>query len=148
MMLANPVVVPMYAEPVVWGFAIVAMAAEVRTVLWLLRRMRRDVAGLAAPLFLTNLTTWLPFLVAVDSLPARSGLGLTLSIGGLELAVIVVETFLLRALCAGRLFARNPRCGTVTLRQALGLSFAGNLASIVTSMLLPWLFVGALAALH
>lgn len=133
-MFANPILVPSYANPFLWGLAILAMMIEVRTVAWLLRRMGRNVDRVKGPLGLLNLATWFPFLVAMDRAPADTALQFTASVTVLEIVVMVVETFLIRELCAGRLFLREPACGTVTLRQAIGLSIAGNLASIAASV--------------
>jgi len=133
-MLANPIVVPIYAEPLVWCFAIVAMLIEVNTVAWLLRRTGRTVDRVKGPLGLLNLATWFPFLVAMDRVPDDSPLQFCSWVAGLEVAVIAVETVLIRELCAGRLFLRDPGCGTVTFREAFGLSVAGNLASIAFSV--------------
>lgn len=135
-MLANPVIQPAYAEPLIWVLALVAMACEVQVVTWLLRRIGRASPQLQAPLFAINFTTWFVFLVAIDAADrARWPMGP--AIAALELAVVLVEAVLLHSAMRGRLFTGKLGLQPVTSAQALWLSFAGNLTSVAVSLAVP-----------
>ena len=143
-MLANPVVVPIYADPITWGIAICALCVEVWVVLQLLRRMHQNVKGLDGWLGVLNLVTWIPFLIAVDRLVPSSTAGAIAVIAGLEVAVIAVEAVLLHGLLRGKLFAHGLPCRPIGWRDALRISFLGNLASIAVSIGVPMLLVAIL----
>lgn len=73
-MLANAIVVPAYADPITWAIALVGALCEVSTVCRLLVRWGKHVDRVAQPLWAIQVSTWLPFLVAVDGGPRqRSG---------------------------------------------------------------------------
>jgi len=127
-MLANPVVVPAYSEPFVWGLALVAIWAEVRAVLWLLRRAGNDVPALQAPLFGVNLTTWFVLLIALDRAD-RWQLPMGWTIAALEVVVVLVEAVLLHAATRGRLFTRDLPVRPIGWGRALAVSLLGNLVS-------------------
>lgn len=136
-MLANPVTIPAHTDPWLWGVALVAMWAEVGTVLLLLRRvLRTDVRGFLAPWFGVNFTTWFAFLLAVDRAD-RWRLDLGLAIPVLEVAVVLVEMVLLHSATRGRLFTSHVRCPPITWRQALLVVLLGNLVSIAVSLGVP-----------
>lgn len=140
-MIANPVVVPAHADLFVWTFALIAMLVEVRVVLRLLRCRPQDVRRLHSCLFLVQITTWFPFLVAVDAFERPIDAHPVMVIAALEAAVVAAETVLLRELTHGRLFARQPQCRRLGWSSAFGLAVAGNLASIATNagvVLLVW----------
>ena len=135
-MLANPVVVPAYASPEIWGFALLAMWAEIGTELSMLRRMG-ITSGAIRPLMLINLMTWLAFLLAVDWFDGRGvhGSGLVVVFAVLESLVVIVETILIRAMIGrgvgGAL--RQP----LMFVQALKVSLVGNSVSITVSLVMP-----------
>ncbi|HEX6810099.1 MAG TPA: hypothetical protein VF384_00625 [Planctomycetota bacterium] len=135
-MLANPVVVPLYADPMAWTLAFFAMGVEVAIVQRLLARTVNEASGLLGVLFAINLTTWFVFLIAVH-LADGLGLNLPASITVLELLVVAAEMALLHSAMCGRLFSRNLGLRAITWRRALGVSIAGNLASIAASILVP-----------
>ena len=139
-MLANPILVPAYAEPIVWVFALAAMCAEVHTAQWVMQRLGSDVRGLFAPLLGMNLVTWFVFLVAVDR-ATRWPLPEWLSITLLEVAVVLVETALLHSATRGRLFTRGLPCTELSWPRALLVSFAGNLMSVLVSVAVVMVFV-------
>jgi hypothetical protein len=142
-MLANPVVVPAYATPEVWGLALLAMWAEIGTELALLRRMRMSFGALR-PLLLINVATWLSFLLAIDMCDKRGVRGAQMVgvVAALEAGVVIVEALLMRAMI-GRAMGSSPR-QVLGLGQALRVSFLGNLVSIAVSIVAPivlvWLF--------
>lgn len=144
-MLANPVVIPSYADPIIWAFALLAMCFEVWVVLQLLRRMHQNVKGLSGPLGVINLTTWFPFLVAMDHIVPAHGPAMTATIVALELAIVGIEAILIHALMRGRFFARGLSCRPISWRDALRVSFLGNLASVAMSIAVPLLVVTILA---
>jgi hypothetical protein len=127
-MLASPVIAPAYAEPFVWVLALVAIWAEVRAVMWLLRRAGNDVPGLLAPLFGANLTTWFVFLIAVDRAD-RWRLPMGWSIGVLGAFVVLVEAVLLHGAMRGRLFTCHLPVQPIGWRRALFVAAVGNLVS-------------------
>ena len=146
-MIANPVVNPAYADPLLWGVALLAMWAEVRTVLWSMRRLGSDVRGLLAPLFAMNITTWFAFLIAIDGVH-RWPLPEVLSITLLEVGVVLVETALLHSATRGRLFTRGLPCTPLTWPRALLVSFAGNAVSVAVSVVIPYAIIHLLISLR
>lgn len=144
MMLANPVVVPLYAPWEVWALAGVAMWAEIGSEVSLLRRMGW-ATGAKRPLVLINLATWLSFLLAVDWFSRQNlrGAHMVAAISGLEAFVVIAEALLMRAMI-GRVpgAPRHPP----GLGQALAVSLVGNLVSIVTGIALPVVFFWLLHA--
>src|SRR5262245_57284347 len=145
-MLANPVVVPPYADPRVWGFALLAMWAEVYTVMGLLRRFGSGSQRLLAPLVGINLATWMLFLVGVDCAD-RCQLPMVTAITVLEGLVVLVEAVLLHAMTRVRLFSRGVRCEPLTWSRAFFVSLVGNLVSIAVSIALPCAFAMVLRLL-
>jgi hypothetical protein len=141
-LLPNPVVVPAYANPVVWVIAFVAMWAEIRTECAMLRRWGwgKDVLG---TLLLVNLLTWLSFLVAMDRLEGED-LSPVWTVSFLEAGVVAVEAALTWAALKSR--ARAARGRAISWRGAFGVSFVGNQVSVLISITLEmgfaWLFVG------
>lgn len=142
-MLANPVVVPAYASPLVWGFALLATWAEVGTALSMLRRMGKAAAALR-PLLLINCMTWLAFLLAMDWCDrhglwdGRQGVQVVrfaIVVATLELLVVIVEALLLRAMLRVVIGGGSRRA--LGLAQALQVSVVGNLVSIAVSLLVP-----------
>lgn len=135
-MLANPVVVPAYASPVIWGFALLAMWVEIGTEVPLLRRMGM-ASGAIRPLVLINLMTWLAFLLAVDWFSGRGvqGSGMVVVIAALESLVVIVETILFRQTIGRGVggVSRQP----LMFGQALKVSLVGNLVSITVSLVMP-----------
>lgn len=83
-MLANPVVVPAHADPAIWCIAVLAIAAETRTVRTMFGRRGEDVRGLDGPIALFNLATWTLFLWAVDAIDLHTHLPVTWAIAVLE----------------------------------------------------------------
>jgi len=129
-MLANPVVIPAYADPIIWVVALVAMWAEIGTEVAMLRRQTATI-GLARTLLLINIMTWLAFLMAVDSL-ARHGSRLGWGIAGLEVVVVVSESILLwTVLRSGSRGRQHPPLG---LLRVMWVALVGNLVSIAISM--------------
>jgi hypothetical protein len=135
-MLANPVVIPAYADPVIWVLAFVAMWAEVRSVLWVMRRLGSDVRGLLAPIFAINIATWFSFLIAVHWVD-RAGLPIAFALTSLEVVVVVIEAALLHSATRGRVFTRGLPCTPLTWPRAVLVSFAGNVVSVAVSIVLP-----------
>jgi hypothetical protein len=134
--LANPVVILASADPTDWAIALLALVAEVRADLWMLRRLGRGSRGLWGPLCAINLTTWFAFLIAVDIADrARWPMGFT--IGALEAAVVLVEMVLIHSAMRGRLFTRGLGLVPLTWSQALLVSFVGNLVSVAISLAVP-----------
>ena len=146
-MIANPVVNPAYADPIIWGVALIAMWAEVRTVLWVMRGFGSDVRGLLAPLFAMNITTWFAFLIAVDHVLAWP-LPRAPSITLLEVAVVLVEAALLHSATRGRLFTRGLPCTPLTWPRALLVSLAGNVVSVSVSIVAPLVILLLLISLR
>lgn len=138
-MLADPVVVPLYADWTVWVFALLAIWAEVRTVMSLLRRSGSESQRLLAPLVGMNLATWTLFLVGVDCAD-RCQLPMVPAIAVLEVLVVLAETGMLHAMTRGRLFSRGVRCKPLTWSRAFFVSLVGNLVSVVVSIALPYAF--------
>ena len=136
-MLANPVVVPAYASPEIWGFALLAMWAEIGTELSLLRRMGR-AAGAIRPLVIINVMTWLVFLLAVDWFDKRGvqGVGMAGVFAALESLVVIVETILIRASIGRR--ERGAARQLLMWGQAVKVSLMGNLVSITVSLIMPF----------
>jgi hypothetical protein len=123
-MLANPVIIPAYANPLMWAVALLAIWGEIATTTALLRR--HAAQGLARALFVFNAATWFAFLVAVDRLDA-AGVKSFWSIAELEGAVVVVETGLLWIALRSRALAPRP-VGLLTVLRAV---FVGNVVSVV-----------------
>jgi hypothetical protein len=134
--IANPIVVPAHAHPIVWVVALVAIWAEVRVEMAVLRRFGRTAPQLFAPLFALNLTTWFVFLIAVDAVD-RAKWPMPGSIIALELAVVLIDAVLIHSAMHGRLFTRGLRLTPISGENALGVSFVGNLVSVAISLLVP-----------
>ena len=130
-MLANPIVVPAYANLVVWGMAMISILVEIRTALFLLRRMKRNVIGFGVPLFVINMVTWLPFLVVLDRLPRMSDTMWVVTVAALEALIVVIEGRLILAATRGQFFCRNLPCRAIRPGQAMYVSLTANLVSIV-----------------
>ena len=129
-MLANPLVMPAYASPEIWLVALVAMLAEIRTEVALLRR-HVGAVDLSQSLLLINIMTWLVFLIAVDRLDASAPL-LGWSIAGLELAVVIAETFLIWGHL--RIGARARQASCVGFPRVAFAVLVGNIVSFAVSM--------------
>lgn len=129
-MLANPILVPAYADPIHWAIALFAMGAEIATELAMLRRI-----GLAADLrrllVLFNCMTWLAFLIALDAW-GGGGIPLIWTVTLLEVAVVVVEALLLW--CALRMVARCGSGAEVAITRLIAIATTGNLVSILASL--------------
>lgn len=136
-MLANPVVIPAVANPFVWCFAFIAMWAEIRTEIALLKRLGwgADVWG---SLLLTNIMTWIAFLLAMDRLADRV-LPLAWAISLLESGVVVVECALVYSSLTLR--ARAGAGPSVSIVRVFAISVVGNLVSILVSIALPMAFI-------
>lgn len=145
-MLANPIVIPIYAVPLTWAVAAVAMWAEIAAIQALLRRMGLDVAGLEGRLLVIQICTWVPFLIGVDwassVAPGREGWPIL----ALELAVVVVETPLLVLAVRGWSAATRRPAASMTWTRALLASVVGNFVSAAVSLggplVLIWAFGG------
>lgn len=129
-MLANPVVIPAYATPEIWAVALLAMWAEIKTEIALLRR-HIPAAGLSGSLLLLNIVTWLAFLIAVHGLDS-DGVSPGWSLAGLELCVVVVETLLIWA--GLRVWARTRQHPSLRMMHIAWVALAGNLVSIGVSL--------------
>lgn len=132
-MLANPVVVPAYADPLLWCLAFLAMWAEIRTEAALLRRSgwSNDVLG---SLLLINIMTWVVFLFALDTIATGSTPPVQPTIL-LEAGVVVAEGVLLWS--ALKLRARTGAGPALSLARVFAISAVGNLVSILVSIALP-----------
>ncbi|MBM4060228.1 MAG: hypothetical protein FJ265_03890 [Planctomycetes bacterium] len=135
-MRPNPVILPAYAAPENWALALIAMWAEIRTTLALLRSMDR-ATGTVRPLFLLNLMTWLAFLLAMDWCDS---LGLlhrwfVWVVAALEAIVVTIEANLIWAMLARP--TGSPSARPLPFVQALRLSLLGNLVSITVGIALP-----------
>lgn len=138
----NPVVVPIWADPMVWGTAALGMAAEIAVVQQLLRRHGDVTPHAAGPLFVANTCTFTLFVLWVHLFSQEEGPAIWLHVVWLEIAVILVEAQILGWLVqTGRVF-RDRASVTLTVRQALGLSLCGNATSTVGPFL-----IGLLVAL-
>jgi len=142
-MLANPILLPAWADPFNVVIASVSMGAEIVAALAALRRLGRNRSGFVVPLIAINVTTWIPFLVAIELLIARSGWDRVTTIVGLELLVVLVEAALLRRASSGRVFSSRSRCALLGRREALLVSTLGNLVSIAVSLGIPWLLLAS-----
>jgi len=129
--LANPIVVPAGANLVVWGMAMISILVEIRIALSLLRRMKRNVIGFGAPLFVINMVTWLPFLAVLDRLPRMSDTLWVVTVAALEALIVVIEGRLILAATRGQFFFRNLPCRAIRPGQAMYVSRIANLVSIV-----------------
>lgn len=134
LILANPIVIPAYADPLDWVVAIFAMWVEMRTVIYLLGRRGNEDIGFQRPVLLANLATWLTFLVAVEWLVDRSGWNEWATISALELLIVIVEALLIRSASKGRFFSRHLRRTPLSFRPTLIVSLAGNSVSIIVSV--------------
>src|SRR5262245_28424228 len=126
-MLPDPDAVPDHATVQAVGCALLAMWAEVRTEVAMLRRSGwgHDVWE---PLLLINLLTWSCLFFAPDKVKAL-GLSPAWMITLLEAAIIVVEAALIWT--ALRFRPRVDARPAVTLLRALAVSFVGNLVSVL-----------------
>jgi hypothetical protein len=132
MMLANPIILPPYADPISWLIAGVAMWAEIDTeqrALWRLAKVPRLLGGV---LVLVNCTTWLLFFLSIHLLGQAERLTVT-SLIALELLVVVAETLLIRAATRGQLFVRHHQLRPIGVRQACHVALIGNLVSLTVS---------------
>ena len=145
-MLANPLALPFYTHPAIWLLVVVAMWFEVWVVLALLRRMQQDVTGLDGPLGLINLATWIPFCIALDRFAPTDLTPAVVTTVAFEWVVVLVEAALIHALLRRKLGAPNLACQPISWRDALRLSFLGNLASVALSIVVPLLVVLILTA--
>lgn len=146
MMLANPIVLPPYADPLAWLIAGLAMWAEIDTEQRALWRIARTPRLLGEVLVLVNGTTWLAFFLCVHLL-GETGRLTVASLVVLELAVVVAETFLIRAATRGQLFVRHHELRPIALRQACRIALVGNVVSLVVSttpVVAIYLLAGAL----
>lgn len=142
-MLANPVVIPIYANPLTWVVAAIAILIEVRVWLIVLRRLGSNVSGLETPLAVVQLVTWVPFLFAVDAIPPTTE-HVGWQIAALEVSVVLVEVPLVLAAARGWFVRPRLPSADMTWIQALVASFAGNLASVTFSLGIP-LFAATLS---
>lgn len=136
-MLANPVVIPAYADPLIWGIALLAIFAEIAVAQFTLRRFGLSDPHFAGPLFVINICTWFPFLVAVDAFYLRADAHGAPWLLGLEAMVVVVETALLYQACRGRFFSARTKWSPVSMRQAAWVSLLANAVSAGVSVLVP-----------
>ena len=135
-MLANGVVLPVYASPITWWIAAIAMLLEIGVVEKLLRRAGQDRKGLTGALVLIQLLTWIPFLRAADEVLRRFE-NPWLWVVGLEVVVVLIEAPMLAVAVRGWLFRRHPTSGTISWKQAFVASFLGNLTSVAVSVGAP-----------
>lgn len=135
-MLANPVVLPEYANPLVWSLAAIAMLAEIRTEVGMLRRLGWT-ADVWPSLLLVNGMTWLAFLIGIDRL-GDGVLPIAWTVALLEAAVVVVEA--LSIWWSLRLRASAGAGPALSLAAAFAVSALGNLVSIAASIALPAAF--------
>lgn len=137
-MLANPVVIPAEADPVMWMVAIVAMVAEIEIVVRVLRRGGLDTTRVTAWLWLIQLWSWFFFLMAIDRLGHvgnHDQQGWVIGVG--EVLVFAVEAPLFwLAARAGRHRADPTRRG-VTFGRAVLASALGNLTSLAVGLAVP-----------
>lgn len=131
-MLANPIVVPAYADPIHWGIALLAMGAEIATEVAMLRRAGCAV-DLRRLLVLVNCMTWLAFLIALDAW-GPGGIPLIWAVTLLEVAVVAVEALLLW--CALRVVARCGAGAEVSIARVIAIATTGNLVSVLVSLAL------------
>ncbi len=136
-MLANPVVIPAYADPITWGIAVLAICVEIAVAQFTLRRFGLSDPHFAGPLFVINICTWFPFLVAVDAFHIRADARGAPWLLGLEAMVVVVETALLYQACRGRFFSARTKWSPLSVRQAAWVSLVGNAVSAGVSVLVP-----------
>ncbi len=136
MMLANPVLIPAYADPFHWFVALIAMGCELGLVYFLLRRRGIETNALGISLFVMNIVTWFCFLFAVDTWHGYSGMIDMNKIALLELVVVVTEAYLINQATSGRFFSRNQSSGAVGFGRALFVSMLGNSLSVVVSVAL------------
>jgi len=116
---------------------LIAMLLEISVAQGVLRRFGitdRDVAG---HIFLINLSTWGLFLVAVEKLGLRGGVESVAWLVGLEVAVIVVEAWLIRAASRGRMFPGRIQWKPLGWWQAACVSSVANVVSIAISVAVP-----------
>ncbi|MFO1076396.1 MAG: hypothetical protein U1E73_01570 [Planctomycetota bacterium] len=136
-MLANPIIVPVYADPITWGMALIAVLAEIVAAQVVLRRFGLTDPRFATPLFVVNVATWFPFLVAVDLLQLRYDAHAIPAYTVLELMVVVIEAFLIRSATRGQFFSSRFRCVPMDLKRSMMVSVVGNSVSVGVSLLLP-----------
>lgn len=113
----------------------VAILAEVFTVRSMLSRFGLAEPGLTMSLFVVNLATWLPFLIAVDWLQLRFDAKAVPAFVLLELGVIAAEVFLIRMTTRGA--CKRLEIGALTFKRSLGVSLLGNTVSIAVSLTIP-----------
>lgn len=135
--LANPVALPAYADPLLWGIAIVALFFEVWATLRVLRRFGLVDPDFAGPLAMINLCTWIPFLIALDAIDAWPDDRLLLGVVVLELAVFAVETVLLYHAVRGRFFSSRTQFVPLGVRPCALAAAVGNAVSLAVSAALP-----------
>ncbi len=111
--------------------AMISILVEIRIALSLLRRMKRNVIGFGAPLFVINMVTWLPFLAVLDRLPRMSDTLWVVTVAALEALIVVIEGRLILAATRGQFFCRNLPCRPSRPGQAMYVSRIANLVSIV-----------------
>lgn len=138
-MLANPVVFPAYAEPLIWLIAMYAMACEIKTAQAVLRKMGADPVRFGPHLFVVQLLTWIPFLFGMDWVGRHSSYP-GWCIAGMEAAVVAVEVPLIRIASRGWFLMQVPMTSGVSWRQAIVASLVGNAVSIAVSLVAPLLF--------
>lgn len=137
-MLANPIVFPAYADPIIWFIAMFAMACEVKTAQTLLRKMGSDSTQFGTHLAAIQLLTWIPFLFGVDWV-GRNERYAGWCIAGMEVAVILVEAPLIMIASRGWFVMQPPITRGVPWRHAMLASLVGNLVSIAVSLAVPLL---------
>jgi len=143
-MLANPVVIPAYADPISWGIALLATFMEIAVAQFMLRRFGLSDPHFAGPLFVINICTWFPFLVAVDQFHVRADAGGAPWLLGFEALVVVAETAFLYLACRGRFFSARTKWSPLSVRQAAWVSLLANAVSAGVSLLVPVALVSIL----
>lgn len=131
-LLANPIVLPMYANPGVWLFAVFAICVEILVVMEVLQLAGLRPKGLELPLLIVQMTTWLPFLIAMEW-SERLAIHPAVATTVLECAVIAAEVPLIRAASRGWFRLPGLPKGEVSRSMAFRASLLGNLVSIAVS---------------
>ena len=136
-MLANPVVIPVYADPIVWSIGALGLVVEISLVARLIVAGRLQGSRVTDIVVLLNLLTWIAFLIAVDQLVAPATDGVVLTLTALELAVVVVEAIALRILTHRRWPETVGPFRRLGFVAAFGVSLLGNVVSIAVSAAFP-----------
>ena len=135
-MLANPILLPAYADPFHWGWAIVAIIIEVALARALLRRLGFADPRVVGRLVVINLVSWGLFLAALARLDVRAESGNAAWFAVLELLVVIVEAGLILVAISRAFSSASGQPSPLRLWQVACVSLCANLVSAAMSLVL------------